>query len=108
MIIQGVSKMLGQILGVSFPYQNNFIFPQTIFEVQPPRSPDLNLLDLYLWGHLKTYSAPIENEKTLHQRIFYACQTISYRLGTFEMMRQSMVRRVHVCTYSGSGHFEDA
>jgi hypothetical protein len=45
--------------------------PQTVFEIQPPRSPELNPLDFYLWEHLKTlvYSAPNENEETLHQRI---------------------------------------
>jgi hypothetical protein len=31
----------------------------------PPRSPDLNPLDLYLWGHVKTfmYAAPVDNEE---------------------------------------------
>jgi hypothetical protein len=44
----------------------------------PPRSPDLNHLDSYLWGHLKTlvYAAPVDNEEALHHRIVDASQTI--------------------------------
>jgi hypothetical protein len=60
-----------------FPHQNGKkvhinICPQTVFEVQPPRSPDLNPFHFYLWGHLKTllYSSPIGNEETIHQGIF--------------------------------------
>ena len=43
----------------------------------------LILVHFYLWGHLKTalYSAPIKNEKTLHQRIVYNCRTIRNRAG---------------------------
>jgi len=29
---------------------------------------DLNPLDLYLWGHLKTVEAAIQNEDTLQQQ----------------------------------------
>jgi hypothetical protein len=30
----------------------------------PPSSTDLNQLDFYLWGHLKSlYAAPVDNEK---------------------------------------------
>lgn len=37
----------------------------------PPRSPDLNPLDFYLWGHLKSvvYKTPVENELDLRNRI---------------------------------------
>jgi hypothetical protein len=42
----------------------------------PPRSPDLNPLDIYLWGHLKAlvYAAPVDNEETLHHYIVDACR----------------------------------
>jgi hypothetical protein len=51
---------------------------------------DISSLDFYLWGNLKPlgYSALIENEETLHQRIFYVCHTIRKRPGTFEGVRQ--------------------
>jgi hypothetical protein len=44
----------------------------------PPLPLDLNPLDFYLWGHLKTlvHAAPFDNEETLHRRIVDACQTI--------------------------------
>lgn len=44
----------------------------------PARSPDLNPLDYYLWGHLKSkvYSVPIDNIGRLRERIFYCCQEI--------------------------------
>jgi transposase len=37
----------------------------------PPCSPDLNPLDFYLWGHVKTlvYAAPVDNREALHHRI---------------------------------------
>ena len=55
------------------------------FYVQPPRSDRLSSLDFNLWGHLNplVYSARIEIEETLFQRVFYACQTIRNRPGNF-------------------------
>jgi len=52
-------------------------------ELRDSRSPVLSLLAFYLWVNLKplVYSAPIENEKTLNQRIVYACQNIRNRPG---------------------------
>jgi len=42
----------------------------------------------FLWGHLKplVYSARIENEGTLFQLVFYACQAICNCPGDFERM----------------------
>jgi hypothetical protein len=44
----------------------------------PPRSPDLNSLDSYLWGHLNTlvYAAPLDNKEALHHRTVDTRQTI--------------------------------
>jgi hypothetical protein len=42
----------------------------------PPRSPDLNPLDFYLWGHLT--AAPVDNEETLQHRSVDACQLIRH------------------------------
>jgi hypothetical protein len=73
----------------------------------PPRSPDLNPLDLYLWEHLRTlvYAAPVDTEETPHQRIVDACQAIRNFPGISERMRRSMMRRVEACTESHGGHF---
>jgi hypothetical protein len=73
----------------------------------PPRSPDFNLPDFYLWGRLKSlvYAAPVDNEETLH-RIVYACQTIRNYPAIFERMWRSMMRRVEVCAEFHAGHSE--
>ena len=84
-------------------FTSTYVNKQVVFEVQPPRSPDLSPLYFYLWRRLKplVYSASIENEQTLHQRIFDVCQIIHHRTRTFETVQQYMIRRVHACTDSG-------
>jgi hypothetical protein len=74
----------------------------------PPSSPDLNNLDFYIWGHLRTlvYATRVDNEEALHRRIVDACQTIRNCPGIFERMRRSM-RRVEACIGSHRGHFEN-
>ena len=76
-VIQGVFKMLEQTSGIISSHQGRKyihinISQEAVFDVQLPRSPDTRLLDFHLCGYLKPllYSAPISNEKTLHQRIF--------------------------------------
>jgi hypothetical protein len=46
---------------------------------------NLSPLNFYVWGNLKTlvYVALIENEETLHQHIFDACQAIENCPRTF-------------------------
>ncbi|KAJ4431746.1 hypothetical protein ANN_20350 [Periplaneta americana] len=74
----------------------------------PARSPDLNPLDFYLWGHLKqlVYGADIPDQETLHRRVMEACETIRHHPGVFERVRQSIIRRVHACLEARGGHFE--
>jgi hypothetical protein len=63
----------------------------------PPCLPDLNPLDFYLWGHLKTlmYAAPVDNEEALHHCIVDACQAIHNYPGIFELMQWSMYRGIN-------------
>jgi hypothetical protein len=72
------------------------------------RSTNLNPLDCYLWGHLRTreYAALVHKEEALHHRIVDACKTIRKCPGIFERMRRSMMRRVETCIESHGGHFE--
>jgi hypothetical protein len=60
------------------------------------------------WGHLKLllYYASAEREDTFNQPSSNACQTIYDSLGTFENMRQSIIRGVKLCIDSGRGQFE--
>jgi len=79
---------------------------QTLFKLQPCNMLahsvyiiNLDPLDFYLWGHPKTlvYSGPVVNEETLDQCIFCACQIIRNYPGTFERVRQSIIRCVRAC-----------
>lgn len=74
----------------------------------PPRSPDLNSLDFFLWGHIKSlvYTTPIENEDDLINRIIAACNTVRNTPGIFERVRSSMRRRAESCIIVGGGHFQ--
>ena len=93
---QAASRVLGQASGLSSAHENETFYisicPQTVFEVQPPRSPDLSPSDIYL-----VYSDAIENEDTFCQSIFRVCQTILNRLGTFKGERQPLIRHVNPC-----------
>ena len=50
---------------------------------KPLRSPNLNPLDYFLWGHLKSlvYTTPIENENDLRNRIVVLCEAITYMVS---------------------------
>jgi hypothetical protein len=51
------------------------------------------------------YLAAIKNEWTLHQRIFDTCHTTHCCPGTFEILRQSLIKRFGACTDTGGGYF---
>ncbi|KYN14888.1 hypothetical protein ALC57_12900 [Trachymyrmex cornetzi] len=70
-------------------------------------SPDLNPLDYFLWGHLKSlvYTIPIENENDLRNRIVASCEAIRNTPGIFERARQSLRRRLDGCIMVQGGHF---
>lgn len=74
----------------------------------PPRSPELNSLDFYLWGHLKTlvYGTPVETLEQLRNRIIDGCETIRNTPGIFDRVRRSMRRRAEACIEMGGGHFQ--
>lgn len=73
----------------------------------PPRSPDLTLADMYLWGRLKqlTYANPLPNdENILKQRITQAIGAIS-----LEEVRRSydyLIAQLEKCVLQGGAVFE--
>ena len=69
---------------------------------KPSRSPDLNPLDYFLGGHLKSlvYTTPIENENDLRNRIVVSCEAIRNTPGIFERVPQSLRRRLDGCMLS--------
>ena len=71
-------------------------------------SPDLNPLDFYLWGHLKTilYDTPLATVEVLRNRIIAACEKIRNNPGIFEHIRQSMRRQCEACIDAEGNHFQ--
>jgi hypothetical protein len=61
----------------------------------PAQLPDLNILDFWLWEHLKTlvYSAPISDLEVLQQRVKNACLDIRLKPGIFDRMLISVRQR---------------
>jgi hypothetical protein len=60
----------------------------------PVRSPNLNPLDFFVWGHLRclVYETTVERENDLLPRIQAACDNLRQTPDIFEPVRQSMVR----------------
>jgi hypothetical protein len=74
----------------------------------PARSPDLNPLDIFVWGHLRclVYETPVERQDDLLPRIQAACDNIQQTPGIFERVRKSMARRCRLCNEVGGRHFK--
>ncbi|KAJ4451706.1 hypothetical protein ANN_03176 [Periplaneta americana] len=64
----------------------------------PPRSSDLNPLDFYLWGHLKSlvYSSPVPDLESLRNRIVACSEDIRNTPGVWDRVRRSMRHRCEV------------
>lgn len=74
----------------------------------PPRSPDLNPIDFYLWGHVKSivYETPVATEDELLGRIQAACQQVRDTPQVFERVRHSLIRRYRLCVECDGKHVE--
>ena len=74
----------------------------------PARSPDLNLLDIHLWGHLKSivYATSVEKAEILRNRIEQGFRQIQETPGIIERVTRSMTRRVQACLEMQDGYFE--
>ena len=100
-VIQSVSKILRQILDVTCRQQERRNILTNIFQQTQRKRCWKQSLHFYLWGNLKSlvYSAPF------HQRISDACQTVSTRPGTLEIVRESMMRSFHPWIDPSGTHF---
>jgi hypothetical protein len=110
--IQSVSKMPGQISGVSSAHKKKqkdsyqYMSANSVRGIAQQRV-DLSPFDVYLWGHLKPYCVHLPLKmKTLHQCILDACQTISNGLGTLKERDSSWQTCPCVHCASGEKHFE--
>lgn len=74
----------------------------------PPRSPDLNPLDYYFWGHLKqlVYHVEITTRQQLLDRIEDAANSIRNDPNIIRRVTESLVRRCEACIQAEGGHFE--
>lgn len=73
----------------------------------PARSPDLTVMDFYVWGTMKekVYSTEITTCEELKQRIEAAAQKIRDQLPTIRITR-AIQQRALACIQMGGGHFE--
>jgi len=67
----------------------------------PPRSPDMNPLDFYLWGHVKSivYKNAPNNIADLRQRIIRGFREIRTDPNVCHRVRNSFDRRIRTCTH---------
>ena len=72
----------------------------------PARSPDLNPLDFFLWGHVKNfiYRQPIDTEEQLRVRIEEAFASLTPQMILDSKL--SLLRRARLCIQMNGGHFE--
>ncbi|KAJ4442277.1 hypothetical protein ANN_12144 [Periplaneta americana] len=73
----------------------------------PPRSPDFNAIDFYLWGHLKSlvYSSPVPDIESL--RIVAGCEEIRSTPGIWDRVRRAMRHRYIENGFAESVSFSD-
>jgi len=65
----------------------------------PPRSPDLTLMDFFVWDHIKAliYKTPVDSKEGLIVRIVVAAETIRQQPGIFERKLYSLLRCSRLC-----------
>jgi hypothetical protein len=71
----------------------------------PPRSPNLNPVDLYIWGHVKNevYCTLVTNVDELWERIVATFDAIRKRPGQLE---RDLMRLLNRCVAANGEHFE--
>lgn len=74
----------------------------------PARSPDLNPMDFFVWGFMKSevYATPINNEEELLNRIQAAAQKVREILS-HKVTVGAMRKRARACIRQNGGHFEN-
>lgn len=74
----------------------------------PPRSPALNPLDFYIWGHLKTlgYATEVLRRDELWPQVHDNCKQNRNSPSMLEHIRQSMVRHDEACNMAEGWTFE--
>ena len=75
---------------------------------RPTRSPDLNPLDFFFWEHMKSliYQSPVDSAEDLVARIVVVAVKISATPGTFQRVRQTLIRLCKLCNTTLGHHFK--
>lgn len=71
----------------------------------PPRSPDLNPLDFFLWGYMKTlvYATEVNTIDELRRRINTTVENLRQQ---FPRLTENWIRRAQLCVEMQGQHFE--
>lgn len=74
----------------------------------PPRSPDLNPIDFFIWGCYKeiVYAKECANESELRQKLQEAENRIRQMPRAFVDLRSNFLRRCRLCIQVAERHFE--
>lgn len=74
----------------------------------PPRSPDLTLLDFFLWGHMKqrVYFEPVSTREKLWNIIVMVDNEIRENPRMVRKATAQVALRATACVINGGGHIE--
>lgn len=74
----------------------------------PPRSPDLNPIDFFVWGHFKevVFEKENHNERELRQKVAVATEHIKRNRSALRRLQNNFFRRCRMCIVARGRHFE--
>lgn len=74
----------------------------------PPRSPDLNPIDFFVWGYLKeqVYAREVHTVEDLRARITAVAVRMRNNQRAFRRLKGNFLRRCRLCIQAEGGHFE--
>ena len=72
----------------------------------PPRSPNLNVLDFFIWGHIKTLveDRRVGTENEVREAIVATFNSITPEMAL--RATRNIVQRVELCVQQRGSHFE--
>lgn len=75
----------------------------------PPRSPDLNPMDFFIWGYFKeiAYARESGSEQELRQKLTEAERVVKENRAAFRRLKDNFLRRCRMCIAAGGGNFEN-
>lgn len=99
------SRQVTEFLNVTYP--NRWIGRGGIIS-WPPRSPDLNPLDYFLWGYFKeaVYETNISDERELRQKLNHVSESIKNNERARRSLQRNFIRRCWLCIRARGKHFE--